>query len=41
MDRVWEFWPVGLLAVGAWLMIGAYLQWRRSRAEAESGEFSP
>ncbi len=36
IDRVWEFWPLGLLAAGAWLMIGAYRQWRRNRAEAES-----
>ena len=35
IDRVWEFWPLGLLAAGAWLMIGAYRQWRRGRAEAE------
>ncbi|MYD22270.1 MAG: hypothetical protein F4X04_08520 [Holophagales bacterium] len=41
MDRVWEFWPLGLLAVGAWLMIGAYLQWRRNRPEAGSDEFGP
>lgn len=34
MDRVWEFWPVGLLAIGAWLMIGAWLQWRRKQAES-------
>ncbi len=36
IDRVWEFWPLGLLAAGAWLMIGAYRQWRRNQAEAES-----
>lgn len=35
MDRVWEFWPVGLLAIGAWLMIGAWLQWRRKQAESQ------
>ncbi|MXX74096.1 MAG: hypothetical protein F4210_15530 [Holophagales bacterium] len=35
MDRVWEFWPVGLLAIGAWLMIGAWLQWRRKQAEGQ------
>ncbi len=36
IDRVWEFWPLGLLAAGAWLMIGAYRQWRRNQAEANS-----
>jgi len=36
IDRVWEFWPLGLLAAGAWLMIGAYRQWRRGRDEAGS-----
>ncbi len=36
IDRVWEFWPLGLLAAGAWLMIGAYRQWRRSRTDAEA-----
>ena len=36
IDRMWEFWPLGLLAAGAWLMIGAYRQWRRNQAEAES-----
>lgn len=36
IDRVWEFWPLGLLAAGAWLMIGAYRQWRRRRDEAGS-----
>ena len=36
IGRVWEFWPLGLLAAGAWLMIGAYRQWRRNQAEAES-----
>ncbi len=36
IDRVWEFWPLGLLAAGAWLMIGAYRQWRRNQAEVES-----
>lgn len=35
IDRVWEFWPLGLLAAGAWLMIGAYQQWRRSKAETD------
>ncbi len=34
IDRVWEFWPLGLLAAGAWLMFGAYRQWRRGRDEA-------
>ncbi len=34
MDRVWEFWPLGLLAVGAWLMIGALVE-RRRRAQAQ------
>ena len=33
IDRVWEFWPL-LLAAGAWLMIGAYRQWRRNRDES-------
>ncbi len=42
MDRVWEFWPVGLLAVGAWLMIGASMQWRRNRtSQSASDEFRP
>lgn len=36
IDRVWEFWPLGLLAAGAWLMVGAYRQWRRGKDEAES-----
>ena len=36
IDRVWEYWPLGLLAAGAWLMIGAYRQWRRGRDEAET-----
>ena len=36
IDRVWEFWPLGLLVAGAWLMVGAYRQWRRGRDEAES-----
>ena len=34
IDRVWEYWPLGLLAAGAWLMIGAYRQWLRNRDEA-------
>lgn len=38
MDRVWEFWPVGLLAIGAWLTIGAWLQWRRKLAESQDGD---
>ena len=36
IDRVWEYWPLGLLAAGAWLMIGAYRQWLRNRDEAAS-----
>ena len=36
IDRVWEFWPLGLLATGAWLMVSAYRQWRRGRDEAGS-----
>ena len=36
IDRVWEFWPLGLLAAGAWLMIGAYRQWLRNRDEARA-----
>ena len=36
IDRVWEFWPLGLLAAGAWLMIGAFQQWRRNQTETES-----
>lgn len=36
IDRVWEFWPLGLLAAGAWLMVGAYRQWRRNREETQS-----
>ena len=38
MDRVWEFWPIGLLAAGAWLMIGAWMQWRRNEAEEGRAE---
>lgn len=36
IDRVWEYWPLGLLAAGAWLMIGAYRQWLRNRDEAKA-----
>lgn len=36
IDRIYDFWPIGLLGVGAWLMIGAYVQWRRGKAEAET-----
>ena len=36
IDRVWEYWPLGLLAAGAWLMIGAYRQWLRNRDEARA-----
>jgi len=35
IDRVWEYWPVAPLAIGAWLMIGAFLQWKKSRASAD------
>ncbi len=33
MEDVMDFWPVGLLAIGAWLMINAWSQWRRRREE--------
>ena len=38
IDRVWEYWPLGLLATGAWLMIGAYRQWLRNRDEARTSD---
>ncbi len=36
MRRVWEFWPLGLLVAGGWLMVGALLQRRRDRAAQDA-----